>query len=55
MTVVVDASALLAWLRNEPGGEVVESVFDVAVMSAANAAEVAERLHISPGLRRDQN
>jgi ribonuclease VapC len=40
MSMVYDASALLAWLRAEPGGERVE-----AMVSAVNLAEVVQRLH----------
>ena len=36
MTVVLDASALLAHLQDEPGGEVVEGVLAEAVMSSVN-------------------
>lgn len=40
MTVILDASALLAALHDEPGGEVVDQVLDGARMSAVNYAEV---------------
>ncbi len=43
MTVVLDASALLAYLQDEPGGEVVEAVLNVAVMSSVNWAEVVQK------------
>lgn len=38
--VVLDASALLALLLQEPGGDRVAAVLDDAVMSTANLAEV---------------
>ena len=40
---VLDASAMLAWLQGERGGEVVESLFNQAVMSSVNWAEVLQR------------
>lgn len=40
MSVVLDASALLAYLQDEPGGERVRAVIAQAVMSAVNWAEV---------------
>lgn len=40
---VLDASALLAWLQGEPGGEVVEPLLNQAVMSSVNWAEVLQR------------
>ena len=40
MSVVLDASALLAYLQGEPGGERVRAVIAQAVMSAVNWAEV---------------
>lgn len=43
---VLDASAVLAVILEEPGAEVVvEALRSGAVMSAVNAAEVASRLH----------
>lgn len=44
MTAVLDASALVALLRAEPGAEVVESLLDVAVVSAVNWSEVRQKL-----------
>ena len=38
--IVLDASALLAFLQNESGQDRVAAVLDRAVMSAANVAEV---------------
>ena len=40
MSVVLDASALLAYLQDEPGGEHVRAVLPRAVMSAVNWTEV---------------
>ena len=40
MSVVLDASALLAYLQDEPGGERVRAVIPQAVMSTVNWAEV---------------
>lgn len=44
MTVVLDSSALLALLWQEPGSDVVGTVIDEAVMSAVNWAEVISKL-----------
>lgn len=41
--VVLDASALLAWLHDEPGGDQVEALLEVAVMSAVNWSEVLQK------------
>ncbi|HXF50513.1 MAG TPA: type II toxin-antitoxin system VapC family toxin [Dehalococcoidia bacterium] len=41
--VVLDASALLAAVRGEPGGDRVESQIGVAAMCAVNWAEVAQK------------
>lgn len=38
--VVVDASAVLAWIFDERGAEIVERVLPTAVLSAVNLAEV---------------
>lgn len=43
MTVVLDASALLAYLQDEPGQEKVESVLVDAAMSSVNWAEVVQK------------
>ena len=40
MSVVLDASALLAYLQDEPGGERVRAVIAQSVMSTVNWAEV---------------
>ena len=43
MTVVLDASALLAYLKGEPGEEVVDSVLTESVISSVNWAEVVQK------------
>jgi ribonuclease VapC len=43
MTVVLDASALLAYLKDEPGSTVVDRVLAEAVMSSVNWAEVVQK------------
>jgi ribonuclease VapC len=43
MRVVLDASALLAYLKNEPGGDVVDGVLAESVMSSVNWAEVIQK------------
>ncbi|MGB3723005.1 MAG: type II toxin-antitoxin system VapC family toxin [Pacificimonas sp.] len=45
--VVLDASAVLALLRAEPGGEHVSDMLDDAIMSAVNLHEVAKELLVS--------
>ena len=42
--LVLDSSALLAFLHREPGAEVVAEGLDRAVISAVNLAEVAAKL-----------
>ena len=42
--VVLDSSAILALLNNEPGADKVEAVLDRAIVGAANLAEVAAKL-----------
>lgn len=44
MRVVLDSSALLASLLDEPGAEDVDAVIDDAIVSSVNIAEVVERL-----------
>ncbi|MHB8527882.1 MAG: type II toxin-antitoxin system VapC family toxin [Caulobacteraceae bacterium] len=44
MSVVLDASALIAVLREEPGAARAEAAMDGAVMSTVNLAEVAAYL-----------
>jgi PIN domain nuclease of toxin-antitoxin system len=43
VTTVLDASALLAVLHGEKGGDVVEELLDGAVMSAVNWSEVLQK------------
>lgn len=43
MKVVLDASALLAYLQDEPGGEEVEAVLTESVISSVNWAEVVQK------------
>jgi ribonuclease VapC len=49
MTVVLDASALLAYLKDEPGGNRVDEVLAESVMSSVNWAEVIQK-SISAGV-----
>ncbi|MGW4593388.1 type II toxin-antitoxin system VapC family toxin [Amycolatopsis thermoflava] len=42
--VILDTSAVLAWLRKEPGAEVVDPVLAGSAMSAVNWAELATKL-----------
>lgn len=44
MTVVLDASALLALVNGETGAEMVESLLEEAAMSSVNLSEVAGKL-----------
>ena len=44
MTVVLDASALLAYLKDEPGYEIVDRVLSESVISSANWAEVVQKV-----------
>jgi ribonuclease VapC len=44
MKVVLDTSALLAWLRGEPGADVVHPLLPTAIMSAANWSEACRKL-----------
>jgi len=43
MTVILDASALLSYLRQEPGAEVVDGVLGDSVMASENWAEVVQK------------
>lgn len=43
MTIVLDASALLCFLQDEPGCDQVESVLPEAVISSVNWAEVVQK------------
>jgi len=42
--IVLDSSAILALLNDEPGASKVEAVLDRAIVGAANLAEVAAKL-----------
>jgi ribonuclease VapC len=42
--IVLDASALMAVLREEPGAQAVEAVLDAAAISAVNLSEVQAKL-----------
>jgi PIN domain nuclease of toxin-antitoxin system len=44
MTMVLDASALLALVTREPGWEAVDAALDGAIMSAVNLAEAFAKL-----------
>jgi PIN domain nuclease of toxin-antitoxin system len=50
--VVLDASAVLALLKREPGAERVRAVLDRAILGAVNAAEVQSKL-VDLGLSRE--
>jgi ribonuclease VapC len=43
MTAVLDASALLAFLQDEPGNDQVDAVLPEAVISSVNWAEVVQK------------
>ncbi len=44
LTTVLDSSAVLAWLRGEPGAEVVHPLLPTGIMSAANWSEIWQKL-----------
>ncbi len=44
MSVVLDASVLLAWLQQEPGGAEVEEMLDGGIFTAANWSEVLQKV-----------
>ncbi|MFM2410845.1 MAG: hypothetical protein RL481_1673 [Pseudomonadota bacterium] len=44
MTVILDSSAVLALLLNEPGAEIVADLFEDAVICSINLSEVAHGL-----------
>jgi PIN domain nuclease of toxin-antitoxin system len=44
MSVILDSSALLAFIQGEPGGDVVAGVVGEALMSSVNLAEVVTKL-----------
>ena len=52
MQVVLDASALLAFLRQEPGSELVDQVLGTAVLTSVNWAEVVQK-SLSAGVNVD--
>ena len=52
MQVVLDASALLAFLRQEPGSELVDQVLGAAVLTSVNWAEVVQK-SLSAGVNVD--
>lgn len=52
MRVVLDASALLAYLNDEPGAELVDQLLADAVMGSVNWAEVVQKT-ISAGVEVD--
>lgn len=43
-SAVLDASAVLAWLRDEPGAELVHPLLPAATMSATNWSETHQKL-----------
>lgn len=43
MATVVDASAVLAWLQDEPGSDTVESLLMEGIIGAANWSEVLQK------------
>lgn len=43
MTIVLDASALLAYAHSEPGAEIVDRVLAESVISSVNWAEVVQK------------
>jgi ribonuclease VapC len=49
-SVVLDASALIALLRSEPGAEVVRQSLDGAIISAVNYSEVLKKAVARGGL-----
>lgn len=53
MTGVLDASAVLALLNDEPGSDVVRARLDGSVMSLVNAVEVGTKL-VDRGLSEEQ-
>ena len=48
--VVIDASALLAYVNGEPGADKVEGVLGAAMISAVNLAEAATKLALHRGM-----
>ena len=53
MTAVVDASVVLAWLRDEPGSDLAEAYLVEGIIGAANWSEVLQKARqhgAAPGL-----
>ena len=44
--MILDASALLAYLQHEPGGLLVEEILPTAIISTVNWCEVAQKLRV---------
>ena len=44
-SALLDASAVLAWLHDEPGADLVQPLLPTAIMSAANWSETWQKLH----------
>lgn len=44
MSVVLDASAVLAWLQQEPGGAEIRDMFDGGIITATNWSEVLQKV-----------
>jgi len=49
--IVLDASALLAYIHGEPGAERVSAVLDEAIISTVNLAEAITKLVLTTGSR----
>lgn len=45
MSVLLDASAVLTWLQQEPGGADVRPLLDNGFITAANWSEVLQKVH----------
>jgi hypothetical protein len=50
---VIDASAVLAWLRDEPGADTVAGRLDGSFLSAVNLSEVLQK-HLAVGTLPDR-
>jgi PIN domain nuclease of toxin-antitoxin system len=48
--IVLDASALLAFVQREPGGSKVQAALGTSVISAVNFTEVSNKLHDKLGV-----
>lgn len=44
MSVVLDASAVLAWLQQEPGGQEIRGALEGGIITAANWSEVLQKV-----------